>query len=502
MIKVEKLNPFGRMCVSLGMLPSSYKESLTYEEQLLWFCNYLTETVIPTVNNNAEALEEVQALYIEIKSYVDDYFDNLDVQEEINNKLDDMAESGELTEIIAQYLQLAGVLAYDTVSDMSEAENIVEGSICKTLGKVTYNDGLGAFYKVRTITNSDVVDDYNIVALDVSQTLIAERIKDYQIKKVILVGDSYGNETGEWADVLTNIFVSTGKYQSSDFYNCCESGASSSKRTGTSFPTFLEIMQNHSTTIADKNSVEKIVLCGGYNDYEFTYAQIFAGLQAFHEYCVTNYPNATIYYGMIGWSNATTNDSETVRDNLVKNALRAYQNMSYYGGVYLTNVESVTHLYGSSYWKTDNFHPSNLLSDIIARNIYNALINGSANFSLEQTEDLASSTLIKKIRNNNTSFHWNRAQFSFTDSPVTLAPGQNTVNLLTTSSNLIRTVGSWSYLPCSVLLAMTAANTRLSLPGYIQYKNGIFKLIVTVPATLEVRAFQVDLNVTMDSMNV
>ena len=102
MIKVEKLNPFGRMCISLGMLPSSYKESLTYEEQLLWFCNYLTETVIPTVNNNAEAVEELQALYTQLKAYVDSYFDDLNVQEEINNKLDEMAEDGTLDEIINQ----------------------------------------------------------------------------------------------------------------------------------------------------------------------------------------------------------------------------------------------------------------------------------------------------------------------------------------------------------------------------------------------------------------
>ncbi len=102
MIKIDKLNPFGRMCISLGMLPSSYKESLTYEEQLLWFCNYLTETVIPTVNNNAEAVEELQVLYTQLKTYVDEYFDNLDVQEEINNKLDEMASDGTLDEIINQ----------------------------------------------------------------------------------------------------------------------------------------------------------------------------------------------------------------------------------------------------------------------------------------------------------------------------------------------------------------------------------------------------------------
>ena len=185
MIKIEKLNPFGRMCISLGMLPSSYKESLTYEEQLLWFFKYLDETVIPTVNNNADAVEELQALYLQIKTYVDEYFNNLDVQEEINNKLDDMAESGQLTDIIAQYLQLAGVLAYNTVADMKAANNLVDGSICKTLGYHSINDGGDAYYKVREVINTDVVDEMTLIALS-DEELIAELIILYPINPLTL----------------------------------------------------------------------------------------------------------------------------------------------------------------------------------------------------------------------------------------------------------------------------------------------------------------------------
>ena len=81
MIKIDKLNPFGRLCITLGMLPSPYKESLTYEEQLLWMLNYIEKTLIPTINNNAQVVEELQALYLELKSYVDSHFENLNVQQ-------------------------------------------------------------------------------------------------------------------------------------------------------------------------------------------------------------------------------------------------------------------------------------------------------------------------------------------------------------------------------------------------------------------------------------
>ena len=100
MNKIENLKPFPKFCCSIGYIPTSYKVSMTYEEQLFWLCDFLKNTVIPTVNQNGQAVEELQNLYIELKSYVDNYFENLDVQEEINNKLDEMAQDGTLANII------------------------------------------------------------------------------------------------------------------------------------------------------------------------------------------------------------------------------------------------------------------------------------------------------------------------------------------------------------------------------------------------------------------
>lgn len=194
MIDVENLNPFPRFCYTIGMIPSTYKESLTYEEQLIWFCNFLENTVIPTVNNNGQAVTELQNLYVELKSYVDNYFDNLDVQTEIDNKLDDMAESGQLADIIAQYIQLQGVLAYDTVADMKEATNLVNGSFAETYGFYSVGDKGGAKYKVRTITNDDVIDEMTIIEL----------ADDYLIAELILEDTMNVNQFGASADVENN----------------------------------------------------------------------------------------------------------------------------------------------------------------------------------------------------------------------------------------------------------------------------------------------------------
>ena len=102
---INTLPPFKRFCVTIGNLPSSYVDSMSYYECLMWLCKYLKDTVIPAINENAEAVKELQVAFTELKEYVDNYFENLDVQEEINNKLDEMVEDGTLEQVIAVYLK-------------------------------------------------------------------------------------------------------------------------------------------------------------------------------------------------------------------------------------------------------------------------------------------------------------------------------------------------------------------------------------------------------------
>lgn len=91
--------PFVRYCAAT--IPTVFDDSLSYYECLCALWKWLQDNVIETINNNAAITEELQAKVKELKEYVENYFDNLDVQEEINNKLDEMAESGELSELLA-----------------------------------------------------------------------------------------------------------------------------------------------------------------------------------------------------------------------------------------------------------------------------------------------------------------------------------------------------------------------------------------------------------------
>lgn len=196
-------NPFPFKIFCQKVIPLAFDESMSYLELLYVLLHYIQDVLKPAINNNAEAVEELQNLYIELQNYVDNYFENLDIQTEINNKLDEMAESGQLADIITAYLQLRCIYGFDTIQEMAEADNLVDGSFMRTYGENTTYDGLGAFYKARYILNTDIIDGINIVALH-NPNLVAQRIFDLNFNNLktnveiinsnatILLGDSYG----------------------------------------------------------------------------------------------------------------------------------------------------------------------------------------------------------------------------------------------------------------------------------------------------------------------
>ena len=406
LIDVKTLRPFRRFIYTIGALPSSYLISMTYEEQLIWFCNYLEKTVIPAIDNNGLAVEELQAKYIELKSYVDNYFDNLDVQEEINNKLDDMAESGELTDIIAQYLQLAGVLAYDTVNDLVNAENIVNGSICKTLGKNTYNDGLGSFYKIRTITSGDIVDGENIIALNISNTLIGEKIFNIDLetlktemslinnKKYLFISDSY--ETGYQGSGQPTIegFITKVKNQLNlDALIIAENGYG-----------FLGIDNNlkwksliENTTITNKETYTDIFILGGMND-RGTSEQLDNAMYELFTYLENNFPNAIIHVGCVGKYNIA---SETNLVNMRKTVKRYQVITNNYGHKYITNSEIILH--NMSWFISDGIHPNQKGENQLAQAIVQYILNNNIYCLTDITSDNTYQTDIIVAENENTN---------------------------------------------------------------------------------------------------
>ena len=96
----KTLQPFRYWCQKV--LPLVYDDSLSYYELLCKVVDYLNKTMedVETLHSDVTNLHTA---YEKLQGYVNNYFSTLDVQEEINNKLDNMASSGELYEIIRTY---------------------------------------------------------------------------------------------------------------------------------------------------------------------------------------------------------------------------------------------------------------------------------------------------------------------------------------------------------------------------------------------------------------
>ena len=125
-------------------------DALTDYQLLCKVVAYLNK-IITNENTQNETITALYNAFVELKDYVDTYFDNLDVQDEINNKLDEMVEDGTLDQIIEQYLSSSAIWGFDNVADMKQSTNLINGSYAKTLGYYLKNDGGGATYKITNV---------------------------------------------------------------------------------------------------------------------------------------------------------------------------------------------------------------------------------------------------------------------------------------------------------------------------------------------------------------
>ena len=205
--KYFKLTPFKMQVLQSFPFIDADFDALTNYELLCKIVEYLNVT-IENVNIMEDDLDQLKLEFTALKNYIDNYFDNLDVQDEINNKLDEMAESGELEEIIAQFVNLNSINIFNSVSDMKSAENLTNGSVAQTLGFYNANDGGGAIYRIRTILSTDNINEMNIIALhDVN--LIAELLSSgvTNVKQFGAKGDATHDDTDNIQCAIDNTAI-------------------------------------------------------------------------------------------------------------------------------------------------------------------------------------------------------------------------------------------------------------------------------------------------------
>ena len=206
------------------------------------FCKvveYLNKT-IESVNNIGNTVEEFTEKFINLKNFVDNYFENLDVQEEINNKLDQMVEDGTFEKILQEYINKS-ILIYNTITEMKADSFLKAGMYCKTKGLNNINDGGEAYYLIKeevpnfyyeTLNNGFyaelIVENFinlaSIDGLDIAEKInnLRPYMREFKYKKIKLPSAN-NNNNACYIDTDNRAFwKTTNPIVLDDNYNCCE----------------------------------------------------------------------------------------------------------------------------------------------------------------------------------------------------------------------------------------------------------------------------------------
>lgn len=195
------------------------------------------------------------------------------------------------------------------------------------------------------------------------------RITENKATKYIFIGDSYGtgfNRGGSTTGWIDGAAASIG-LKSSDYDKQAKGGS------GFCHPsdnvTFTDLLDK---STLDKETVGHIVICGGYNDKQYSETELLAAFETFVAKVREKFPFAEICVGMISH---TTNAAE--QETIMSTIRLSYMTMCNRDGVrYLSNVEFA--LSDSDISSIDGVHPDQIGADHLILAVGQALKSGSA----------------------------------------------------------------------------------------------------------------------------
>lgn len=169
----KPLKPFGRFCVTIGELPSSYMESLSYLEMLSWLCNYIEKTVIPAINENAEAVKEIQEF---LEKYQDQYDEVKQMMEEliisINQRFSEIEQ-----ELTVKFNQLTNQVLELIDNNYNLLKNYIDGKYEEldykinhiSIDSIELRDPTTGTYNNIQVVIDNVFNTFNVDALTASE---------------------------------------------------------------------------------------------------------------------------------------------------------------------------------------------------------------------------------------------------------------------------------------------------------------------------------------------
>ena len=321
-----------------------------------------------------ESVKDLPKSWNELRKFVTNYFDNLDVQAEVNNKIVEMAADGTLAELI---------------------------------GDEVINE-------INTKLNS-IID-----------------------RNVLLIGDSYsvgndmlGNQFNSWSTLLQQHvdFKYCGVIKAGGTGFTGKEGATTGASEDLRWINHLKnYVQN--TSIEILNKIGAVYILGGFNDHYAENAGVVRTRMAeFFAYAKTVLPNAKFYLAEVGWAGFGTcttpqgvfNCGE-VRDKIKRVVLPAYNSCGLYGCTYIGNLFACLHEFGQAF-SGDHYHPNQNGHNFIARCLASYILGGSYSINFVST-----STMTDINGNTHTAFNSH-----LLDDVVTIMKGKPTASITITT---------------------------------------------------------------------
>ena len=301
------LKPFRFWCQKV--LPLVYDDSLSYYELLCKVVKYLNDTMTD-VN--------------ELKTLVQNFLDSGIVQEDINEKLDQMAEDGTLASLINE--EIFGELNRQLADLTDRVDHLDERTF------VIFADSYGESSPDAGVTQNFV---------DLAQSYLG--IPNDRWLTDVQSGLGFAGGAGSWKD---------------------------------SVPTFAATL-----TEAQRNAVSDVIFIGGRNDaYRYSnnsvsLSDIGSNITATASACKTAFPNAKMHNAFVGidWGADYINGEYEV--------YRLYNSARHVGMDYYTGIENTLHY--RALLRPEGVHPNNTGMYALAIALVQCILNGSCDVTYE-----------------------------------------------------------------------------------------------------------------------
>ena len=297
---INTLSPFVTFCQKV--LPLAFDESLSYYECLCALRDYIDQ-MSKSVNNNADAVTELQAKYKEFTEYVKNYISDLNVQTEINNKLDEMAQDGTLANIINQdiFSELNTKVNANTAktTELETEVNQIESKVNQNTANITT---VQADVLKNTNDITSLTTKVNQNTSDITQ--LKKDVKNVATvkKNILIIGDSYSSDESEsvalrdnsesWVQIYKRLTGNT-------VTNLSENGAGYCRKSSTNNRDFVGMLNNFlaGKTEDELKAFNSILIYGGLNDIDqnFTVDQVNTNFNTLYTLLKNNFVNAKIH---------------------------------------------------------------------------------------------------------------------------------------------------------------------------------------------------------------